>query len=118
MEDSGMSIRQVRKRRSAAEKRQIVEQTLEPGASVARVARAHGLNANVVFHWRRQYRERKLAETGLIPVVVIDEAPVKHVPPPASSSSIRIDLPCGAVVSVEGSADHTLVRAIVESLRA
>jgi transposase-like protein len=53
MEAPGVLVRQVRKRRSAAEKRLIVEQALEPGASVARVARAHGLNANVVFHWRR-----------------------------------------------------------------
>ena len=67
MDDSGALVRQVRKRRSAAEKRLIVEQTLEPGASVARVARAHGLNANVVFHWRREYREGRLAEAGLVP---------------------------------------------------
>jgi transposase-like protein len=73
------------------------------------VAQSHGVNANVVFHLRRQYRERKLAETGLIPVVVIDEAPVKQVPSSASSSTIRIDLPCGAVILVEGSADLTLV---------
>jgi transposase-like protein len=37
-----------------AEKRRIVEETLEPDASVARVARAHRVNANQVFHWRRQ----------------------------------------------------------------
>jgi hypothetical protein len=53
MEAPGVLVRQVRKRRSAAEKRLIVEQALEPGASVARAARAHGLNANVVFNWRR-----------------------------------------------------------------
>ena len=35
-----------------------------------------------------------------------------------SASSIRIDLPGGAVISVEGNADIKLVRAIVESLRA
>ena len=61
MEAPGVLVRQVRKRRSAAEKRLIVEQALEPGASVARVARAHGLNANVVFNWRRLYSEGKLA---------------------------------------------------------
>lgn len=70
-------VRRVRIRRSDAEKRQIVEQTLEPGTSVAR---AHGVNANVVFHWRREYRERKLAETGLIPVVMIGDVSSKHVP--------------------------------------
>ena len=70
-----MLVRQVRKRRSAAEKRLIVEQALEPGASVARVARAHGLNANVVFNWRRLYKEGKLTAEAtqgmkLLPVSV------------------------------------------------
>jgi len=54
--------REPRRRRSVAEKRRIVEETLEPGASVARVARAHGVNANQVFHWRRQYRQGLLGE--------------------------------------------------------
>ena len=44
----------VRQRRSIAEKRRIVEETLVEGASVARVARAHGINANQVFGWRRR----------------------------------------------------------------
>jgi len=35
-----------RQRRSIAEKRRIVEETLIEGASVARIARAHGVNAN------------------------------------------------------------------------
>jgi len=42
-----------RQHRSIAEKRRIVEETLVEGASVARVARAHGVNANQVFYWRR-----------------------------------------------------------------
>ncbi len=44
-------------RRPIEMKRWIVEETLVPGASVAKVARRHGVNANQVFHWRRQYRE-------------------------------------------------------------
>jgi transposase len=42
-----------RQMRSAAEKLRIVEETLVPGASVALVAREHGVNANQVFEWRR-----------------------------------------------------------------
>lgn len=42
-----------RRRRSAAERRRVVEETLEAGASVARVALKHGVNANQVFQWRR-----------------------------------------------------------------
>ena len=44
-----------RRRRSIGERRRVVEETLAPGASVARVARAHGINANQVFHWRRLF---------------------------------------------------------------
>jgi transposase-like protein len=40
---------------AVGEKCRIVEQTLKPGASVPRVALAHGVNANQVFSWRRQY---------------------------------------------------------------
>lgn len=54
--------REPRKRRGVAEKRRIVEQTLEPDASVAKVARAHGVNANRVFAWRRQHRQGLLGE--------------------------------------------------------
>ena len=38
---------------SDAEKRRIVAETLCPGASVADIARRHGVNANLVFNWRR-----------------------------------------------------------------
>jgi transposase len=33
---------------------------LQPGASVAVVARRHDVNANQVFHWRKLYREGRL----------------------------------------------------------
>jgi transposase len=44
--------RRVRRCRSVSEKRQIVQLILEPGASVAEVARAHRVNANQIFAWR------------------------------------------------------------------
>ena len=49
-----MADRSKCKRRSysTAFKRRVVAETLEPGASVASVARPHGLNANMVFLWR------------------------------------------------------------------
>lgn len=50
-----------RRRRTAQEKIAIVQETLEPGASVSAVARRHGVNANQVFGWRKQYQEGSLA---------------------------------------------------------
>jgi len=118
MDELGISLRRVRVRRSVSEKRLIVEQTLEPGASVARVAQAHGVNPNVVFQWRREYRDGKLAEPGLMPVLVACDEPVSDIPRGGAPATIRVDLPGGAVVSIEGSADPALVEVIVRGLRA
>jgi transposase-like protein len=65
----------VRRRRSLAKKRRIVELTLQPGASVALVGREHGVNANQVFKWRRNFERGELskpvvASAGLLPVTV------------------------------------------------
>ena len=38
---------------SPEEKQRIVAEAVRPGASVADIARRHGLNANLVFTWRR-----------------------------------------------------------------
>ncbi len=125
MEAPGVFIRQVRKRRSTAEKRLIVEQALEPGASVARVARAHGLNANVVFNWRRLYSEGKLAietaqPTKLLPVSIEEHEVVEpsgeDVVTP-SCGSIHIEFRGKVRISVEGHADPAATRAVLEVLR-
>lgn len=42
--------------RSVQEKLRIVEEASEPGASVSAVALRNGVNANVVFGWRRLHR--------------------------------------------------------------
>jgi len=119
--------RRVRRLRSVAEKRWIVELTLEPGASVASVARAHRVNANQVFAWRHAFNRGELAEpvaasTALLPVTVSasSEAEIRGTFPqqhPATSGSIHIEFPCRAMISVESAADPILVRSILESLR-
>jgi transposase len=114
-----------RQRRSAEEKRRIVQATLVPGASIARVAREHGVNANQVFQWRYEYRKqtsgaRTEAKAELLPVTLAAESskPSKAevVPPVPPSGSIHIELPGRAVISVESGVDTSLVRAVLESL--
>jgi transposase-like protein len=64
-----------RRYRTLEEKRQIVEKTLGKGASVARVAREHGVNANLVFNWRKLYQKGQLGRpTKLLPAHVEDPA--------------------------------------------
>ena len=49
-------IRRQRRRYAKAFKRRVVAETLVAGAAVSAVARRHGLNANMVFMWRRYPR--------------------------------------------------------------
>jgi transposase len=83
-----------RQRRSLELKRQIVEETLAPGTSVARVARAHGVNANQVFAWRRQYQQgllkaAKRLSPGLLAVRIAEPgAPTGDTKTPRPSMTI------------------------------
>lgn len=105
----------------------MVVETLEPGASVAKVALKYGINANQVFQWRRLYRDGKLGAPPerpmkLFPVSVReDEEPAEAVPIEGISSSsgaIHIELPGEIRISFEGSVDQDLVRTVLKSLRA
>ena len=58
-----------RRRWSDAEKRRIVAESYQPGVSVSVVARRNDVNANLVFTWRRQFREQAGGAGGLVPVV-------------------------------------------------
>lgn len=62
-------------------KRRVVSETFESGLSVVAVARDHGLNANMVFYWRRDRRFRPetrslTADVAFLPVEVASEEPV------------------------------------------
>jgi transposase len=114
-----------RLRRTREEKRRIVEATFVPGASIARVAREHGVNANQVFQWRHEYRKGAMevgqrAQTKLLPVTVTTEPNSVTLSGIAAaiapSGSIHIELPGRAVISVETGVDPELVRAVLGSL--
>ena len=112
-----------RQYRGLAEKRQIVEETLAEGASVALVARAHGVNANLVFNWRRLYQAGRLGRRGeakLLPVKVTAERSLTTTSTgsslPSSPATIHIQLQ-HAQVRIEGSADAMLLRVLLECLQ-
>ena len=126
-----------RRMRTNEEKRRIVEEALVPGASVAAVARRHGVNANLLFGWRRLHQQGLLERSReptvpLLPVqvttpTVIAErrsASVTRASPrprrgpvtaPRSSGHIEIELPSGARLRVHGRVEP---RALVEVLTA
>ena len=109
------------RRRTIKERRDIVEETLVPGASVARVARRHDVNANQVFYWRKLYREGRLGiriATPLLPVKVTKEKPMKAWKDDGmglSSGTMEIELLRGTL-RIAGSVDVTALRAVLECL--
>ena len=84
----------VRRRRSWTrdEKRRIVEESLEEGASIAEVARRHELNANLLFTWRRKLgveRSEQNAPMGIVPVTIAPELTAEgHCPDAAGQMEI------------------------------
>lgn len=100
-------------------RRQIAEESLQPGTSAAIVARRHGVNANQVFHWRKLLREGGLEEkpgpAPLLPVRLTEvfEAPlepVRHL-----AGTIHIEL--GRIrIQVEGRVDVEALRTVLEQL--
>jgi transposase len=113
-----------RQYRSQELKRQIVEETLAPGASVARVARAHGVNANQVFAWRRQgqrglLKPRKGATPGLLAVRLVEGgADATGAPMPRSLSGvIQVELPKGQL-RLTGAVDTEALRLVLKELLA
>ena len=121
-----------RQHRSIAEKRRIVEETFIEGASVARIARAHGVNANQIFGWRRLYLSGRLGEQKptmkLLPVRVSESlspdtthasgevsTSIEAAKPKPVSGTIHIKLQ-QAQVHIEGAADPEVVRVLLECL--
>src|SRR5262245_57360168 len=111
--------------RSKTERRQIVEETFKSGASVAQIARTHGVNANQVFNWRRLYHagqlEAESAAGKLLPVKIADAARVvvaKLAKRQVKVASGIIDIDLGhARVRIEGAASPACIRAVMEGLR-
>ncbi len=102
-------------------KRSIVEETLQPGASVARVARKYGVNANQVFLWRKAYREGMLPEAKptLLPVTLAPSMLTDQLPAPgspANTACLMIEL--GHIrLRIEGRPDPEVLRLVLAELR-
>jgi transposase len=106
-----------RRYRSKQERRQIVEETLQPGASVAVIARQHGVNANQVFHWRKLYREGRLelepAAAQLVPVRISELVSGEQAPTKFYAGVIVVELG-RARIRVEGAVGADSLRLILE----
>ena len=126
-----------RRRYSLDFKLKILEETMEPGASVAAVAVRHGMNTNVVFRWRKLFREGRLTgEPGqkqlpppadFIPVQVVSDElslPARQPSQPKGNQGPRrggrgmmeITLRCGVVIRVGADVDDEALMRVVSAV--
>ncbi len=127
--EGGLVVRRKRDGRrvySRSHKRAIVEQCLQPGVSVAGIALAHGINANLVRKWIvKQQRAAPAAKrssalpAALLPVAVQAERPGSLARTPAPRGLIVLevhDARVELVGGVDGEALRTVLR-VLSSVR-
>ena len=95
-----------------------MEETLQPGASVAVIARQHGVNANQVFAWRKLYREGRLDAAAsptaqLLPVRIADVVSGEQLPAKLHAGVIMVEVG-RARIRIEGSVDPENLRLVLE----
>ena len=98
-----------------------------PGVPVSKLAREHGINANMLFKWRRKFRTQlAIGPAPLLPVTLVSDcaalehagralAPVSpEVPRKPGTSEVRIGK---AAVRISGPVDAQVLRTVLEAFR-
>jgi len=141
MESGTRTGEPARRQHDRSFKANLVEQSLQPGASVAVIARHNGINANLLFKWRRDH-ERKTngasmpkapapAPTVLLPVRIVpttgagtnsalQPTPTAEMAPgsrvAARGGVIEVEI-AGALLRLRGAVDEAMLSSVVRALR-
>ena len=114
------SAKPTRRRYTQAYKRQVVEQSLQPGTSAAQVAREHKINANLLHAWRWHYRSGLLSEasaqeaTELIPVQLSSATSGDLT---SSVTERLLSIRCGELhITLQGEVDPATLQTVLASL--
>ncbi len=120
-----------RRRWRIEDKLRIVGELDEPGACFAEVARRHEVSRGLLWNWRRQVRNGKLAGTEVVqflPVRVTPEATTAEHPRPADApparkratmtgAMIEVVLPDGTTVRIHDDVGTAALRRVLGVLR-
>ena len=104
---------------STAEKRAIVAEAGEPGATVSMVAQRHNVHSSLLFRWRRDTLAKTSAAGAPSQPTFIPLALPGPVDPPQTASAagvIEIDLAGSHRLRTEGNVDAALLRGVIEAL--
>jgi transposase len=129
-DQAGVSAR-VRRNHDQAFKDELIAQSLVPGASVSAIAMKGGINANLLFKWRREHVRAMGRATGtsatLLPVCVIPDVEPMQAPQPnapggaavhrgARPGVIEVEV-AGAVLRLRGAVDESVLGSVLRALR-
>ena len=127
MKDQTGGSRRSRRLHERAFKEQLIAQSLVPGASVAAIAMQGGINANLLFKWRRGYVKAKVeampgAATLLAVCVMTDIEPK-----PATQATVAISRNArpgvielelaGVRLRLQGAVDEAMLGSVLRALR-
>ena len=129
MKDQTRGSSRSRRQHERAFKDELIAQSLVPGASVAAIAMKGGINANLLFKWRREHVKEMAASAPtaatLLPVYVIPEASSPSTAPAAvgaasnrgsSPGVIEVEI-AGARLRLRGAIDETMLGSVLRALR-
>jgi transposase len=131
MKDQSRVLGRTRRLHDRAFKDELIAQSLVPGASVAGIAMKGGINANLLFKWRREH-VRAMAVSApagatFVPVCVIPDVvrtpvtqPTAPVGPGVNRSArpgvIEVEI-AGAQLRLRGAVDEALLSSVLRALR-
>jgi transposase len=112
---------------TAAFRRELVERCLQPGASVSGIALENGINANVVFRWRREHLRAiaGVAQHGAGQAVLLAVKLAAAAPTGLASMSSCSPMPTGVIeidigparVRLRGAVDEGNLRCVLQTLQ-
>jgi transposase len=118
-----------RRQHERAFKEELVRQSLEPGASVSAISLRNGINANMLFKWRREHlRDRRAAGQSAMPALLLPvevtaqpdavtlAAPIMPATPAPRNGVIELELD-GVQLRVRGQVDEASLCSVLRALR-
>ena len=138
--ESGTRIGEpARRQHDRSFKASLVEQSLQPGASVAVIARHNGINANLLFKWRRDHGRKAIAasmstaatqtvllpdhvepvtrvgtRSALEPTPTAEAVPGSRVAAPGGVIEVEV---AGALLRLRGAVDEAMLSSVLRALR-
>jgi transposase len=108
-----------RRRWSDAEKLRIVEESLSGSRLASATARRHGISNQLLFSWRKAYREGRLGEvsaSGFVPALVVPEISPHGERTATGGGRLEVVSANGRRVIVDRDVDVTALLRIVQAL--